>query len=580
MEVKIVSRGAGRSAVAAAAYMSCSCITNDYDGITHDYTRKQGLVFEKVLLPASAPAEWSDRSVLWNAVEAAEKTRDNRLARELVIALPVELSREKQIELAETYARRYFVSDGMCADVCIHDIDGHNPHAHILLTIRPLTKNGNWQAKTQKEYLCVLGGEERGFTSAEFLQAKKEGWEKQFLYRVGEKSVYLPPSKAYGLERVNKYPKATRYGRQNPISARWNSEEQLLLWRECWANLANDYLTGADLSERIDHRSYRALGYDLQPTIHEGIVAVVMARRGLSADRRSLNRQIKRDNQLLHDLKETLKYLAKTMVLLIPRIADALEELRVGMLASDYRKRTVIAESEELRRERNRKENVFAGLNAVKEKIVTKESEIAGWTTARKKTPVFFREKRKEIDATLQGLNEEWEELKSERERIVATYLDGKTDLTAEDMEKLRTDTEARLSQLDKEEKRCDETFEQSLSEYRKVESEAAEADADKLAEARNAIREEKESELQKRIETSCGQVQERRLYESRVKIAGLIGEEPPEHPKELTFEEYCAMREAERAEEKARKDREWREMRQRQKEKQRKETNRGGHEK
>lgn len=410
--------------------------------------------------------------------------------------------------------------------------------------------------------------------------SQKRGLGETVSLRTGEKTVYLPPSKAYGLERVNKYPKATRYGRQNPISARWNSEEQLLLWRECWADLANAYLTGADLSERIDHRSFRALGYDRQPTIHEGVVAVVMARQGLSADRRVLNRQIKRDNQLLQDLKETLKYLAKTVALLIPRISDALEELRVGMLASDYRKRTVIAESEELRRERNRKENVFVGLNSVKEKIAAKESEIAGWTTARKKTPVFFREKRKEIDATLQGLNEEWEELKSERERIVATYLDGKPNLTAEDMEKLRTDTEARLLQLAKEEKSCNETFERSLSEYRKVEAEAAEADADKLSEARSAIREEKEAELQKRIETSCGQVQERRLYESRVKIAGLLGEEPPKHPKELTYEEYCAMREAERAEEKARKDREWRETRQRQKEKQRKETNRGGHEK
>ena len=74
---KIVSRGTGRSAVAASAYMSCSAILNEYDGIQHDYTRKGGLVCEQVFLPDCAPKEWLDRSVLWNAVEEAEKTKDS-----------------------------------------------------------------------------------------------------------------------------------------------------------------------------------------------------------------------------------------------------------------------------------------------------------------------------------------------------------------------------------------------------------------------------------------------------------------------------------------------------------------------
>ena len=73
LEAKIVSRGTGRSAVAAAAYMSCSKILNDYDGVLHDFTRKRGLVWEQTFLPEYAPPEWVDRSVLWNAVEEAEK---------------------------------------------------------------------------------------------------------------------------------------------------------------------------------------------------------------------------------------------------------------------------------------------------------------------------------------------------------------------------------------------------------------------------------------------------------------------------------------------------------------------------
>lgn len=88
LEAKVISRGVGRSAVAASAYMSCSRIYNDYDGIQHDYTRKQGLVYEQVLLPPQAPPEWKDRRVLWNAVEETEKTNDSRLAREFVVALP------------------------------------------------------------------------------------------------------------------------------------------------------------------------------------------------------------------------------------------------------------------------------------------------------------------------------------------------------------------------------------------------------------------------------------------------------------------------------------------------------------
>ena len=111
----------------------------------------------------------------------------------------------------------------MCADACIHDTDGHNPHAHIMLTVRPLKENGTWQQKTEKEYLCVQGGEERGFTATEFKSAQVEGWEKQYQYRDGKKKVYMAPSaaEAQGLERVSKYPKSTKYGRQNPVTARW-----------------------------------------------------------------------------------------------------------------------------------------------------------------------------------------------------------------------------------------------------------------------------------------------------------------------------------------------------------------------
>lgn len=103
-----------------------------------------------------------------------------------------------------------------------------------------------------------------------------DGWEKQYPYKVGRKKVYLPSSEAekHGYERVSKYPKSTKYGRQNPISERWNSEEQLVQWRKAWADAANRYLERYGHEERIDHRSHAERGLDEQPTIHEGVFAV------------------------------------------------------------------------------------------------------------------------------------------------------------------------------------------------------------------------------------------------------------------------------------------------------------------
>ena len=178
LEAKVISRGTGRSAVAASAYLSCSKILNDYDGVQHDFTRKQGLVWEQIFLPDNAPPEWADRAVLWNAVEEAEKSKDSRLARELVVALPVELDKDDWVMLLTEFIKENFVAYGMCADVAIHDTDGHNPHAHIMLTVRPLDNHGKWQHKTEKEYLCIRNGEEKGFTAAEFKAAQADGWEK------------------------------------------------------------------------------------------------------------------------------------------------------------------------------------------------------------------------------------------------------------------------------------------------------------------------------------------------------------------------------------------------------------------
>ena len=141
----------------------------------------------------------------------------------------------------------------------------------------------------------------------------------------------MPPLEAerQGYERVNKYPKSTKFGRQNPITARWNSDEQLVVWRENWAQTTNKYLDEANRSDaHIDHRSHAARGIDEQPTIHEGYLAQAMESRGLIADRCEINRQIKADNALLRELKAAFAKISQAVKNTVPTLAKAMESLR------------------------------------------------------------------------------------------------------------------------------------------------------------------------------------------------------------------------------------------------------------
>ena len=422
LEAKAVSRGFGRSAVAAAAYMSCSEIHNEYDGVTHDFTRKRGLVWQQIFLPKNAPPEWKDRSILWNAVEAAEKSKDSRLARELVVALPIELDKSRWIKLLTEYIQENFVAEGMCADVAIHDTDGHNPHAHILLTVRPLDDKGKWQNKTEKEYLCVKNGEEKGFTSLEFVSAKMEGWEKQYQYFVGKKKVYMPPSEAekHGYERVNKYPKSTRFGRQNPIAERWNSDEQLFVWREQWAQITNKFLDEANRADaHIDHRSHAARGLEEQPTIHEGYVARTIEQKGLVADRCAINRQIKADNALLRELKSAMRKITQTVKNTLPALAEAMETLREKMIVIRYHLQAGSDIGQKTKRHIQSTKATLAQYTAVAEQITAKKKERKELQNQKKSTPVLRITIQRDLSRQIAKLTEELEELRSEKLRLL-----------------------------------------------------------------------------------------------------------------------------------------------------------------
>ena len=527
LEAKVVSRGAGRSAVAASAYQSCSRLYNDYDGIQHDYTKKQGLVWQQVFLPEYAPQEWKDREQLWNAVEEVETAKDSRLAREFVVALPIELNRGEQIDLLQEFIREQFVSDGMCADAAIHDTDGHNLHAHILLTVRPLDEQGRWQYKTEKEYLCVKDGEERGFTAAEFKAVQADGWEKQYPYKVSKKKVYMIPSaaEAQGLVRADKHPKSTRYGRQNPISERWNSEEQLVLWRKAWADVTNRYLERSGHDARIDHRSHAERGLSEQPTIHEGVAARAMEKKGLISDRCELNRQIKADNALLRDLKATVRKLMQAVKNTIPAIAEAMETIRQNVIIFCYQLRSIRTGQRKLKTYISDVKSEMKQYSSLVEQIKEKSKERKSLLAEQKELPFWNIPRKKELTSRIAELSELLEELHSEK-AIVLQYLQCTDESGVSAVKKGITATETELKKLDEQEEKYAAELDAALKQYADLKEQAVEHDPVELYDARQAIRHEKEQNVINRVQRAYGdKYNPLAMFDSKREVSGLLHE-------------------------------------------------------
>jgi hypothetical protein len=172
MDVKIIGRSSRRSATGAAAYRAGEKLQslahasyqsgerlqgrgNKSGKITHDYTSKGGVVHKEIILPYNAPPEYADRQTLWNMVEANEKRKDAQLAREIIAALPVEFDLEEQIAVVRGYVKENFVNKGMIADFAIHDNKDGNPHTHIMLTTRSVSRDGfkekntDWNKKSE-----------------------------------------------------------------------------------------------------------------------------------------------------------------------------------------------------------------------------------------------------------------------------------------------------------------------------------------------------------------------------------------------------------------------------------------------
>ena len=266
LTIKIFSRGKTKSAVAAAAYRAAEKIKNERDGLIHDYTRKGGVVHTEIILPNHAPIEYADRSALWNAVEEIEKPKNAQLAREVEISLPVELTAEQNLTLAREFVKSTFVDKGMCADLCVHDKNDGNPHAHILLTMRPIEQDGSWGAKSKKEYILDKNGERIRLPSGEYKSRK-----------------------------IN--------------TTDWNEQSKAEEWRSAWEFFQNSALERYGHSERVDHRSYERQGLDNLPTVHMGVAAAQMEQKGISTARGNKNRNILKTKI---EIELTKKELAQT----------------------------------------------------------------------------------------------------------------------------------------------------------------------------------------------------------------------------------------------------------------------------
>jgi ATP-dependent exoDNAse (exonuclease V) alpha subunit len=231
LNVKTFGRAGGSSAASAAAYRAGERIRDERTGKTYDHSERQDVMHKEIVLPgrfADEDMAWArDRASLWNAAESAETRKNARVAREYLVALPVELSPPQRLELVRGFSQELSDRYGFAVDFAIHaprDFPGSDPrnfHAHLLATTREVTVEG-LGAKTTLEM--------------------RDG---------NRRELGLPPA-------IN----------------------ELLHVRERWAAVTNEALQEARIATRVDHRSLDAQGIDREPRPQIPRAAFEMERHG------------------------------------------------------------------------------------------------------------------------------------------------------------------------------------------------------------------------------------------------------------------------------------------------------------
>lgn len=277
--VKAISRGDGRSAVAAAAYRSGEKLMDERQGKEQDYTKKSGVEFTNIYAPENTNSELLDRNQLWNSVEKSERRKDALLAREFEIAFPQELNQAQRQALLDELCQDLVKKHGVIVDAAIHaphtngGSDERNYHAHVMFTTRSINENGQLSAKKYRDF-----------------------------------------SRDTGTETVSH-------------------------WREHFAEITNSHLAKAGHDARVDHRSYEAQGLELQATQHEGSEVTQLRRKGIDTEISLKNDLIKQQNAERQRLPEIIKGLEQeistTEKLQSKLEADLLEAEKQQRLAAE-----------------------------------------------------------------------------------------------------------------------------------------------------------------------------------------------------------------------------------------------------
>ena len=330
-----------RTAVSAASYRSGERIVSEKDGQVHDYTKrrgansaaayrsgekineydftqKSGIIHNEIMLPKHAPEAYFVRSILWNSAVNAERAHNSRTGREIVVALPNELTFEQQLKLVRDYVQRNFVDEGMCADFSIHSghihdrpnekypfenlaIRKENPHVHIQLTVRPINQDGTWGDKSKRVDILDKNGNRIKLPSGRWKSDK--------------------------IELTN-----------------WDKTETLLKWRKDWADTVNTEFERLGIDERISHLSLKAQGIDREPTKHMGHKAWNLEKKGIRTPIGDENRAIMARNKAL-ERKEISPVKAEA-------IAEQMHELKQSYIAAENRISAITQEINGVEREK------------------------------------------------------------------------------------------------------------------------------------------------------------------------------------------------------------------------------------
>lgn len=358
-QVKIFSRSSSACAVAKAAYRSGDELHENNIDKTFNYKHRENVLDSFILIPKNCPEEYKDRETLWNAVDVQKSKSNSRLAREFEIAIPNEWSVEEAEQRLKEFVQKQFVDKGMCADVNIHqNKKGNNLHAHVMCTVDPVNEKGQFTVSTKTVY---ANAEEVTFLGRDAQEALKEtrlkyqtvseshgkttisvsaeyvnnGQMQEAISELKDRAIeveeispsYNEKMPAYDKTqkgdtekyRLKKYdkdgnPQMSKVKQKNGTvsytqaysqtkSARnpWDDKEQLLSWRKEWADYCNQYL---EPDQQIDCRSLKAQGIDRTPTVHEGVGAAEIEKRGERSEVKELNRSIREYNSLWNKVKE------------------------------------------------------------------------------------------------------------------------------------------------------------------------------------------------------------------------------------------------------------------------------------